>query len=142
MTHRIQIAQTNHTKNENSILVQHLKEKLYLPKIAMIWIHLSKATPKKPSPESKALEYHTDPKYSFILKRKHSKCKIKLMNLFKEELCQARCAHCHELCGGSEPASFTTHLVHIDIEQKKITMECQSCEWTTVRRIGVSSRVV
>jgi len=97
---------------------------------------------KKSSPESKALESHTDPKYSFILKRKHSKCKIKLMNLFKEELCQAKCAHCHELCGGSEPASFTTHLVHIDIEQKKITMECQSCEWTTVRRIGVSNRVV
>jgi len=76
------------------------------------------------------------PTLSFIQKKKHAKCDLKLVSLFKHELCKAKCAHCQEM------GKYTMHMVHFDMPQKIIQMECQSCNWTTVRRMVVTTRVV
>lgn len=78
----------------------------------------------------------TTPIGSFIQKKKHSKCDLKLVSLFRHELCKAKCAHCQEL------GKYTMHMVHFDMPQKIIQMECQSCNWTTVRRMVMTTRVV
>ena len=78
----------------------------------------------------------TTPTLSFIQKKKHNKCDLKLVSLFKHELCKAKCGHCQEL------GKYTVHMVHFDMPQKIIQMECQSCNWTTVRRMVLTTRVV
>eukprot|EP00092_Neocalanus_flemingeri_P018121 GFUD01019612.1.p1 GENE.GFUD01019612.1~~GFUD01019612.1.p1 ORF type:complete len:2021 (+),score=754.74 GFUD01019612.1:811-6063(+) len=73
---------------------------------------------------------------SFIQKKKHSKCDLKLVSLFHHELCKAKCAHCQEV------GEYTMHMVHFDMPQKIVSMECQSCNWTTIRRMVITTRVV
>jgi len=76
------------------------------------------------------------PSLSIIQKKKPSKCDLKLVSLFRHEMCRAKCGHCEEM------GKYTMHMVHFDMPQKIISMECQTCSWTTVRRMVITTRVV
>lgn len=74
--------------------------------------------------------------YDFILQKKHVRCNVRLVSLFRSELCKATCHHC------ADPASYTVHSMDIDIPNQAVYMECQACGWTTIRRISMGLREV
>merc|ERR1712192_104368 len=74
--------------------------------------------------------------YDFLLQRKHVRCDVKLVSLFQSELCKAVCNHC------ADPESFTVHTLQVDLPRQVVYMECQTCGWTTVRRVTIAAVTV
>ena len=78
----------------------------------------------------------TEATINFFKKKKHPKCNVKMFGLFQKSLCKAKCGHCEEV------GKYTLHLIQLDLPQNTISMECTSCNWTTVRRMTVTTKVI
>jgi len=77
-----------------------------------------------------------DSTYEFILQKKHVKCNVRMASVFQTDVCKALCDHC------KDTGAYTLHAVDLDFSKGVVHMECQSCTWTTVRRITLSTRIV
>jgi len=65
------------------------------------------------------------------------KCAASLVKVFKQGgLLDASCGHCQEA------GCYTPESMEIDIPGSLIIMECTVCNWTTVRRISVTNRLI
>ena len=78
----------------------------------------------------------TEATINFFKKKKHPKCNVKMFGLFQKSLCKAKCGHCEEV------GKYTLHLIQLDMPQNTISMECTSCNSTTVRRMTVTTKVI
>jgi hypothetical protein len=73
---------------------------------------------------------------NFVQKKKHSKCGINMFSLLQGSLGKAQCGHCPQV------GQYTAHLVDFNLEEKIVAMECTSCNWTTVRRIAITTKIL
>merc|ERR1712029_31538 len=71
-----------------------------------------------------------------LKQKKHTKCGIDMFSLLQGSLCKAQCGHCPQV------GQYTAHLVDFNLEEKIVAMECTSCNWTTVRRIAITTKIL
>ena len=71
-----------------------------------------------------------------LKKKKHTKVGINMFSLLQGSLCNAQCGHCPQV------GQYTAHLVDFNLEEKIVAMECTSCNWTTVRRIAITTKIL
>ena len=72
----------------------------------------------------------------YFKKKHHPKISIGMTSLFERSLCKASCGHCQET------GQYTIHLVEFDMPAKVASMECTSCNWTTVRKLNITTKLI
>jgi len=113
------------SKRKHSLTSSDSEEEDPEPKLAKLEIKVEPSTD----------DIHSEP--SSNNKRKMTvvtSCSARLINLFQRGIREATCGHCLEV------GCYSPENLEIDFANKFISMECSTCNWTTVRSIAVANK--